>query len=57
MFKHMYCLCFLVDILHGLLVLSKVFQYKHVDVKVEITLICLLFITEFTNLNVSTFNE
>ena len=63
-FKHICCLYFLVDILYGLSVLSKTFQYKYVDVsivgalvKAEIILICMLFITEFTDLNASSFNE
>ena len=44
--------------------MSKIFQYKHVDVsivgvlvKAEITLIYMLFITKFTNLNIFIFNE
>ena len=63
-FKHIYYLYCLADILYGLLVLSKTFQYKHVDVstvgalvKTEITSICMLFIIESTDLNASTFNE
>ena len=63
-FKHIYCLCFLADILYGLSILNKVFQYKHVDVstfgalvKVKITLIRMLFIIESIHLNTSIFNE
>ena len=63
-FKHLYCLYFLADILYDLSILSKIFQYKHVDVrtvgalvKAEITLILMLFSTESTDLNAYTFNE
>ena len=63
-FKHIYFLYFLANILYGLSVLSKAFQYKHVNVstvgtliKAEITSIRMLFIIESTNLNESTFNE
>ena len=31
-YKHIYCLYFFVDILYGLSILNKVFQYKYVDV-------------------------
>ena len=63
-FKHIHYLYFLADILYGLSILSKAFQYKYVDVstvgafaKAKITSIRMLFITESTDLNASTFNE
>ena len=52
------------DILYGLSVLNKAFQYKYVDVRIfgalvkaEITSIRMLFITESIDLDASTFNE
>jgi hypothetical protein len=63
-FKYIYILYFLADILHSLVLLSKVFQNKFVDVttigsivRTEIAQIRMLFIVEPTDLNVATFNE
>lgn len=63
-FKMIYCLYFLADILHMLSLLSRLFQYKFVDVssigsivRAEITQIRMLFIEERSDLNVCTFNE
>jgi len=63
-FKFIYILYFLVDILHSLALLSKVFQNKFVDVttigsivRSEIAQIKMMFIVESTDLNASTFNE
>jgi hypothetical protein len=63
-FKVIYVLHFLVDLLYSLSLLSRVFQYKNVDVsiigslvKTEILQVRMLFIEESTNLNHSTFNE
>jgi hypothetical protein len=54
-----YCLHFLVDILHMLSILSKVFQYKFVYVtsigsivKTKITQIRMLFVEKMADLNV-----
>lgn len=63
-FKHIYCLYFFADTLYGLSILSKILQYKYVDVnivgvfvKAEITSILILFIIKFTYLNTSLFNK
>ena len=63
-FKFIYCLYFLADILHSLSMLSRVFQYKFVDVSAvgsiiatEIAQLRMLFVTETADLNASTFNE
>ena len=62
-FKHIYILYFLADLLHNLSVLSKVFQYKYVDVttvgsliKTEIESIHMVYVVDNTNLNQDTFN-
>jgi hypothetical protein len=62
--KIIYCLYFLADILHMLSLLSKVFQYKCVNVtsigsivKIEIIQIKMLFVEERIDLNACTFNE
>jgi len=63
-FKFIYIFYFLVDILHSLALLSKVFQNKFVDVTTigsivhsKIAQIRMMFIVDSTNLNASTFNE
>ena len=62
-FRYIYVLYFLADLLHSLSVLSKVFQYKYVDVttigsliKTQIESICMLYIVNSTDLNQDTIN-
>jgi len=63
-FKYIYYLYFLANILYSLSILSRTFQYKFVDVsnvgalvRFEITSIRMSFIIESTDLNEFTFNE
>ena len=63
-FKYIYILYFLADLLHGLTILSKIFQYKFVDitnigslVKTQIESIRMLYVVDNTDLNHETFNE
>ena len=62
-FKYIYVLSFLVDLLHSLSILSKVFQYKYVDVttigsliRIQIESIRMLYVVDSTDLNQDTFN-
>ena len=62
-FKYIYVLYFLADLLHNLSILSKVFQYKYVDVttigsliRTQIESIHMLYVVDSTNLNQDTFN-
>ena len=62
-FKYIYVLYFLIELLHSLSFLSKVFQYKYVDVttigsliRTQIESICMLYVIDCTNLNQDTFN-
>ena len=62
-FKHIYVLYFLADLLYSLVVLSKVFQYKYVDVTIigclirtQIESICMLYVVDSTDSNEDTFN-
>jgi len=51
-------LYFLAWLLHGLIILSKILQYKFVDVTsigIQIESICMLYIIDSTNLNQDTF--
>jgi hypothetical protein len=63
-FKYVYIIYILVDLLHGLTILSKIFQYKFVDVtsirslvKTQIESIRLLYVVDNTNIHHETFNE
>ena len=62
-FKYIYVLYFLADLLHSLSVLSKVFQYKYVNVttigsliKTQIESIRMLYVVDSTHLNKDTSN-
>ena len=62
--KYFYILYFLVDILHSLAMLSKIFQMKFVDVitvgsimRTEVAQICMMFIVDSYDLNADVFNE
>jgi hypothetical protein len=63
-FKYIYILYFLADILHSLVMLSKVFQLKFVDVttvgsivRTEVAQICMMFIVDSCDLNADVFND
>ena len=62
-FKYIYVFYFLADLLHSLSVLSKIFQYKYVNVttigsliRTQIESICMLYVIDSTDLNQDTFN-
>ena len=63
-FKLIYCLYCLADILYSFSMLSRMFQYKFLDISAigsiiatKIAQLCMLFVNKSANLNASTFNE
>ena len=63
-YVYIYILYFFADLLHGLTILSKIFQYNFVNitsigslVKTQIECIRMLYVVDNTDLNHETFNE